>query len=78
MAHRTITISEDAYRALAQAKEARESFTEVILRLTARRGSATALLAYLERLPPSDELARKVEAAMTYTRKARLRTVALP
>ena len=37
MAHKTITISVKAYEVLLRLKEPRESFTDVILRLTSRR-----------------------------------------
>lgn len=37
MAVRTMTVTEDAYARLAQEKRAGESFTDVLLRLTARR-----------------------------------------
>ncbi len=40
MAHKTITISEEAYQALAKMKKERESFTDVILRVASSRGSA--------------------------------------
>lgn len=34
MAHKTLTISEDAYKALAELKKEGESFTELIKRIT--------------------------------------------
>jgi predicted CopG family antitoxin len=74
MAHKTITISEEAYDALARLKKANESFTETILRL-ASKGNTQALLDYVRKLPPSEDLANSVEAAMMRTRKARLRNV---
>jgi len=77
MAHKTITISEDAYRELARMKRENESFTEVILRLTSERGSAKALLSYLERAGRDEELARNIESVMERTRKARLQKVTL-
>lgn len=72
MAHKTITISEDAYEALAKAKDENESFTKAILRLTSERGKAGAFLRYLEATPADEELAKNVEAAMRVTRKAKL------
>ena len=77
MCHRTITISDEAYRALSKLKRAKESFTDVILRLASGRGSATNVLNYIERLPPSEELAKNIEMAMTRTRKAALRKVVI-
>jgi len=37
MAHKTITISVEAYEALLKLKKPKESFTDVILRLTSRK-----------------------------------------
>ena len=72
MAHKTITISEEAYDALSRMKKANESFTEVILRL-ASKGNAQALLDFVKKLPPSEDLARNIELAMVRTRKTKLR-----
>ncbi|MEA1905115.1 MAG: antitoxin VapB family protein [Candidatus Hadarchaeota archaeon] len=36
MAHKTLTISEDAYKALAELKREGESFTDTVLRLSKR------------------------------------------
>ena len=77
MAHKTITISEDAYRELARMKKENDSFTEVILRLTSVKGSAGALLKYLEQTGHSDELAQNVRLVTERTRKAKLHKVAL-
>ncbi len=77
MAHKTITISEEAYNALAAKKEEHESFTDVILRVTSDRGKASSLLKLIESWPPDEELARNVEAAMKRTRKAKLTRVSL-
>jgi predicted CopG family antitoxin len=77
MAHKTITISEEAYRELAKIKGEKESFTDAILRLTSERGSAKALLSYLERVGPSEELARNVGLACGRTRRAGLRRMSL-
>ena len=74
---RTITISDDAYRALAKIKGRKESFTEVILRVTSGRGNAIPLLKYLEQLPAGEDLARSIERVTERTRKVRLRKIAL-
>ena len=37
MAHKTITISVEAYEALLRLKKPKESFTDVILRLTSKK-----------------------------------------
>jgi predicted CopG family antitoxin len=77
MAHKTITISEQAYDALAGLKKGKESFTDAILRLTSKRGSAAALLSFFEELPPSRDLAEKIDVAMVRMRRATLRKVEL-
>jgi predicted CopG family antitoxin len=73
MAHKTITISDDAYEALARSKRENESFTKVILRLTSDRSKAARFLEYVMNSPPDEDLARSVERTMERTRKARLR-----
>ena len=77
MAHKTITISEDAYRELARMKRENESFTGVILRLTSVKGSAGALMKYLEQTGRSDELAQNVKPVIERTRKAKLHKAVL-
>lgn len=77
MAHKTITISEQAYRSLARLKSDKESFTEAILRLTSERGSASSLLELVKNLPGSDDLARNVEFAMKRMRTVKLRRISL-
>ena len=77
MAHKTITISDVAYDALARSKNDNESFTKVILRLTSERTRASSLLKYLEASQADEELAKSVEAAMKRTRNARLKPAEL-
>jgi predicted CopG family antitoxin len=77
MAHKTITISEQAYRALARLKSDKESFTQAILRLTSDRGSASSLLDFFQKLPGSESLASNVELAMKRMRMVRLRRVSV-
>jgi predicted CopG family antitoxin len=48
MMHKTITISEEAYEALASMKSENESFTEAILRLVKKKEKGT-LLDYVSR-----------------------------
>lgn len=75
MAHKTITISERAYDALARRKEKNESFTDVILKMTSEKGSAALLLQYIESTPRNDNLADNIEDAMKRTRRAKLRSL---
>jgi predicted CopG family antitoxin len=77
MAHKTISISEQAYGALAREKRGNESFTETILRITSEQGKASTLLRVIEELPKDEELARNVESAMKRMRRARIRRVTL-
>jgi predicted CopG family antitoxin len=60
MAHKTITISEEAYEALAGVKAAKESFTDVILRIVKKREEGT-LLDYIRSLVPDEEFAKTLE-----------------
>jgi predicted CopG family antitoxin len=73
MAHRTITISDDAYEALAKSKRENESFTKAILRLTSESGRASSLLEHLRASPADEELAGNIERAMQRTRSAQLK-----
>jgi predicted CopG family antitoxin len=63
MAHKTITISEEAYCALKRMKRPNESFTRVILRLTRSEKSTRDLLDFLKKMGPQNELADAIEAA---------------
>jgi len=60
MGHKTLTVSEEAYEALARMKKERESFTEAILRLTEKREKGT-LLDYVRSLEPDEEFAEELE-----------------
>ena len=70
MGHKTITISDQAYRSLAKLRLENESFTEAILRLT-WHDSARSLLEFLEKLPVIEELARNIENASKRMRAVR-------
>ena len=76
MAHKTITVSEEAYEALARMKNTSESFTEVILRLTTK-GNAQTVLEFVKKLPTSEDLANNIEVAMKRARKAKLKKIRL-
>jgi predicted CopG family antitoxin len=56
-----------------QKKTSKESFTDIILKLTKRKDT----LAYIRSLKPSTELADNIEKVMRKTRKAELREVEL-
>ncbi len=74
MAHKTLTISEEAYAALSRLKCRGESFTEVILRLTAKtkRGS---LLDYVRSMEPDEEFAETLEEIVRHRERTRIRSV---
>ena len=74
MAHKTLTISEEAYAALARLKERRESFTDVILRLTAKARRGT-LLDYVRSMQPDEEFAENLEQVVQNRERSRVRTV---
>lgn len=68
MPTRSLTIKEEAYRALKSKKKEGESFTDVILRLTENKGSARKLLEMMDDLY-SPELASNIEKASKKFRK---------
>src|SRR5947199_10606441 len=72
MAHKTLTISEEAYNALSMVKGKDESFTKVILRLAKRRSSGD-LLDYVRSMPPNEELASAIEWVLEKRKFIRLR-----
>ncbi|MGA2973285.1 MAG: antitoxin VapB family protein [Candidatus Bathyarchaeia archaeon] len=74
MAHKTLTISEEAYSALYRLKSRGESFTGVILRLTAKtkRGS---LLDYVRSIEPDEEFAETLEGIVSGRERTRIRGV---
>lgn len=80
MGHKTITISDSAYRALKKMKKTRESFTDVILRLSIivsrsgadeRKRGIDKLAELVEGSPdfPDHELADNIEKASKEFRK---------
>jgi predicted CopG family antitoxin len=60
MRHKTLTVSEEAYQALARLKKERESFTQVILRLTDKKERGT-LLDFVRSLEPDEGFAQELE-----------------
>ncbi|AIC16408.1 antitoxin VapB family protein [Nitrososphaera viennensis] len=78
MPTRTLSITEEAYRALKASKKEGESFTDVILRLTGSKGSARRLLEMMDEMY-SPELADRVEQASKESRRSfKTRDVELP
>jgi predicted CopG family antitoxin len=73
MAHKTLTISEEAYNGLVRTKGRDESFTKVILRLTKKKAAGN-LLNYVRSFSPDEELASAVERVTEKRGKVRLRT----
>ncbi len=71
MAHKTLTISEEAYNALARLKSKDESFTKVILRLAQKRNKGS-LLEYIRSIAPDNELADRLEEVLEERQKIRL------
>jgi predicted CopG family antitoxin len=76
MAHKTLTISEDAYNALNGLKNENESFTDVILRLSKQK-EIGKLSEFIRKIAPDNELADSVEEASRRLRKAKFRKVNL-
>jgi len=70
---KSLTISVEAYNALARTKGKDESFTKVILRLT-RKKAAGNLLDYVRSMLPNEELASAIEKVLERRGKIRLRT----
>jgi predicted CopG family antitoxin len=68
MATITITITDDAYKALKAEKREGESFSDVILRKF-QRGNPAAIKAVLLELGPDSELADAIETASRKLRK---------
>lgn len=60
MAHKTITISEDAYNSLNKLKKGNESFTEIILRLTSNENKRKNLLLWIKNKKANEELANSL------------------
>jgi predicted CopG family antitoxin len=73
MAHKTLTISEEAYNALARTKGKDESFTKAILRITKKKAAGN-LLEYVRSFSPDEELASAIEKVVEKRSKTRLRT----
>jgi predicted CopG family antitoxin len=73
MARKTLTISEEAYMALSRSRTGGESFSEIILRLTAKtkRGS---LLDYVRSIQRDEEFAETLEGIVRDREGTRIRS----
>ena len=60
MADETITISEEAYEALAGVKAAKESFTDIVLKIVKKK-KEDPLLDYVRSIEPDEEFAKTLE-----------------
>ena len=60
MAHKTITISEFTYNSLSKLKKNNESFTDVILRITAFDNRKNNLLSYIKKKKINNDLANSI------------------
>ena len=74
MAHKTLTISEKAYNRLMKEKDGKESFTDVIIRITTRKKS---LLEIFEKFGSSKDLADSIEKVYKNRSKIKMRDVKL-
>ena len=75
-AHKTITISVEAYNALKTAKEDYESFTDIILKVM-RKKQKSNLREFLDSIGPQPELADCIEKEMIKHRKSRMKRVVI-
>ncbi|MCS7138662.1 MAG: antitoxin VapB family protein [Crenarchaeota archaeon] len=73
MGHKTITISDEAYEALSRLKRDKESFTDVILRLTRNRIGGN-LLDYVRSLEPDEEFSKIMEEVVLERERISLRS----
>ncbi|MBL7169429.1 MAG: antitoxin [Candidatus Aenigmarchaeota archaeon] len=74
MAHKTLTISEKAYDRLLKEKNGRESFTDVIIRITTKKKS---LLEVVKKLGPNKNLSDSIEKVYKERSKIKMRDVEL-
>lgn len=74
MAHKTLTISEEAYAALSRLKTHGESFTDVILRLAVRTRKGS-LLDYVRSMRPDEDFAKTLEGIVASRERTRVRSI---
>ena len=73
MAHKTITISEEAYNLLKENKRENESFTEVIKRVLSRKKNKEDLIEWLSGNKDLSDLADSVESVFDERKDINLR-----
>ncbi len=73
MAHKTITISEEAYNLLKESKKENESFTEVIKRILKAKKKRKDFLDWLSSNKDLKDLADSVESVYTERKDIKLR-----
>lgn len=73
MAHKTITISEEAYNLLKESKKENESFTEVIKRVLKAKKKRKDFLDWLSSNKDLTDLADSVESVYTERKDIKLR-----
>jgi len=73
MAHKTITISEEAYNLLKDNKRENESFTEVIKRILSRKKNKEDLIEWLSGNKDLSDLADSVESVFDERKDINLR-----
>lgn len=73
MAHKTITISEEAYNLLKANKRENESFTEVIKRILTQKRKKEELIEWLSSKEDLSDLADSVESVFDERKEINLR-----
>ncbi len=71
MAHKTLTISEQAYNALVRLKSKDESFTKLILRLAHQKNKGS-FLDYVKSISPDPGLADSIERVLKKRKHTRI------
>jgi len=74
MAHKTITISEEAYNLLKENKRENESFTEVIKRILSHKKKKEDLIRWLSSKKDLSDLADSVESVFDERKNIKLRS----
>ena len=82
MATKTLSISEEAYNELIKLKEANESFSQLILRLTRKRGSPATILKIISEIHDENpkgslDLASSIEEVYLERKREKLRSIEL-